>query len=343
MIEQAMIFALGFLLAGLVALAVAPAFWRRAIRLTRRRLEAQVPVAIEEILAERDQLRAQNAVECRRLEQRVAALNHLHTADLSELGRRAAQIVTLEADLAARAQELSVPIAENKRLERELTEVRAEAAAADKALFDAETIYKRQRDEILDRNEALSSLSALAEVRLASLTASENYAKGLERRLATLRAELAKRQIRSREKTQETNQLADLLGAARSDLARVQKNLDVEAARAAELDAIASALRAHGSSAAVTESDENALLRKSINEIGAAMIRFAQMASEPAPPVASEVPKTEANGAGLWIIANGEPPREIGLSAHSTPAEENAAAGEGRGEAETPIEIRNQV
>jgi chromosome segregation ATPase len=344
MIEQAMIFALGFLLAGLVALALVPAFWRRAIGLTRRRLEAQVPVSIQEILAERDQLRAQNAVECRRLEDRAAALNRVHAVDLSELGRRAVQIVTLEADLAARAKELSVQIAENKRQERELAEVQAEAAAADKALFDAEAIYKRQRDEILDRNEALSSLSALAEVRLASLTTSENYAKGLERHLAALRAELAKRQNHLREKTRETNQLADLLGIARSDLTRVQKKLDVEAARAADLEAGMSALRAaRTANAAVAESNENALLRQSIDEIGAAMIRFAQVASEPAPPVASEVPKPETNGAGLWIVAGGEPPREIGLGPHPTPAEENATAGEARDEAKTPLDIRNQV
>ncbi|MGO9004419.1 MAG: hypothetical protein ACLQIQ_15740 [Beijerinckiaceae bacterium] len=392
MIEQAMIFALGFLLAGLVALALAPAVWQRAIRLTRRRLEAQVPVSIEEILAERDQLRAQNAVECRRLEDRAAALNRLHAADLSELGRRAAIIAALEADWAVLVQERAAPMAENKRLERELAETRAEVAAADKALFDAEAIYKRQRDEIQDRNEAISSLAALAEVRLASLTASENYTKGLQRHLAALRTELANRQRQSGEKANERNQLADLFVIARSDLAKVQKKPDVEAACVADLEASLSAVRAGrtadaalvrgldlevetgdtalqgaldaelrrceeleselamlrrvdaASPPAAVESAENALLRQSISEIGAAMIRLAQTASEPVPPAACEMPKTETNGAaGLWIVANGELPHEIGLAPRPSPAEEIITTGEGRDDTETPLDIRSQA
>jgi chromosome segregation ATPase len=244
MIEQAMIFMLGFLLAGLLALALVPAFWRRAIALTRRRLEAQVPVSVHEILAERDQLRAQNAVECRRLEDKAAALNRRHAADLSELGRRATKIVALEAEMSAFVEEGKVPITENLLLQRELAEVRAEAAAADKALFDAELIYRRQREEIRDRDETLSSLSALAEVRLTSLTASENYAKGFERQVATLRAELAGVQNRASEKTREASELTNLLATTRSDLAKTQKKLVVETSRAADMEANVSALRA---------------------------------------------------------------------------------------------------
>ncbi len=79
-----MIFALGFLVAGLVALAFAPAFWRRANRLTRRQLEMQIPLSVQEILAERDQLRAEFAVERCRLEQRTEHLDERHAADLAK-------------------------------------------------------------------------------------------------------------------------------------------------------------------------------------------------------------------------------------------------------------------
>ncbi|MGC2051251.1 MAG: hypothetical protein WA636_07150, partial [Methylovirgula sp.] len=98
-----MIFALGFLFAGLVALAFAPAFWRRANRLTRRRLEMQVPLSVQEILAERDQLRAEFAVGQRRLELRVAEINRAHAADRGELGRRAVEIDALNDNIARRA------------------------------------------------------------------------------------------------------------------------------------------------------------------------------------------------------------------------------------------------
>ena len=68
-IEQTMVFAAGFLLAGLLALLFLPALWRRALRLSRRRLEMQMPLSMDEIVAERDQLRAQFASDRRRIEQ----------------------------------------------------------------------------------------------------------------------------------------------------------------------------------------------------------------------------------------------------------------------------------
>jgi hypothetical protein len=94
-----MVFALGFLVASLMALAIAPAFWRRAIRLSTRRLEMQLPLSPEEILAGRDLLRAEFAVEQRRLEQKAEALNLVHAADMAELGHRAAIIDAQDADL----------------------------------------------------------------------------------------------------------------------------------------------------------------------------------------------------------------------------------------------------
>ena len=99
-IEQAMLFALGFLVASLIALAAAPAFWRRAIRLSTRRLEMQLPLSAEEILASRDLLRAEFAIEKRQLEQKAKALNQVHAADMAELGRRAA-IIDGQDDLVA--------------------------------------------------------------------------------------------------------------------------------------------------------------------------------------------------------------------------------------------------
>src|ERR1700730_9930861 len=102
-----MVFALGFLVAGLFALAAAPAFWRRAIRLSTRRLEMQLPLSPEEILAGRDLLRAEFAVERRRLEQKVEALNLVHAADMTELGRHAAIIAGQDADLRALSRQYS--------------------------------------------------------------------------------------------------------------------------------------------------------------------------------------------------------------------------------------------
>lgn len=139
-----MVFALGFFAAGLIALAVAPAFWARAIRLSTRRLEMQLPLSPQEILAGRDLLRAEFAVECRRLEQKAEALNLVHAADMAELSRRAEIIAGQEADLLALSQQDSERGAELGALERALAETSAELAATAKECYDESGLLTRK-------------------------------------------------------------------------------------------------------------------------------------------------------------------------------------------------------
>src|ERR1700691_226461 len=178
-----MILALGFLFAGLLALAFAPAFWRRANRLTRRRLETQVPLSVQEILAERDQLRAEFAVEQRRLELRMAQTNVAHAADRGELGRRAAEISALQDELAQRAQETHDHSNALAQAEAALSQMSAELGAATKALYDAERLHDRKQDELAKRAQAHEAITALAEERLANHAAAGARASALELRL----------------------------------------------------------------------------------------------------------------------------------------------------------------
>ncbi len=62
-IENIMYFVLGLLVsAGLVALTIMPAVWRRAVRLTKKRIEAATPMTMAEFRADKDQLRAEFAL-----------------------------------------------------------------------------------------------------------------------------------------------------------------------------------------------------------------------------------------------------------------------------------------
>src|ERR1700730_11091102 len=143
-----MVFALGFLAAGLIALAAAPAFWRRAIRLSTRRLEMQLPLSPEEIRAGRDLLRAEFAVERRRLEQKAEALNHLHAADMAELGRRAAIIAAQDADLRALPKQDNKRRAELAALKTALAKASAELAATTKEGYDTSGLIARKDAQI---------------------------------------------------------------------------------------------------------------------------------------------------------------------------------------------------
>ncbi|QCK84388.1 hypothetical protein E8L99_00540 [Phreatobacter aquaticus] len=113
-IETAMVFVLGFLAAALMSLALMGAVWKRAVRLTTRRVENSVPMSMAEIKAEKDQLRAEHAVVARRLEVRAEGLadkvngqaialaqGHETMRDLrSEIAGHVARIGSLEADKA---------------------------------------------------------------------------------------------------------------------------------------------------------------------------------------------------------------------------------------------------
>jgi len=93
MILYIMLVALGFLIATLLALLVAPLFWRRAERLTTRRLEQSMPMSIAETEADRDQLRASYAIVIRRLE---AALSQ----EKMRCARQLVQISRLQMEIA---------------------------------------------------------------------------------------------------------------------------------------------------------------------------------------------------------------------------------------------------
>src|SRR5512136_674294 len=94
-----MYFALGFLVAELVTLLFLPAFWRRALRLSMRRLQMLAPMSMEEVIAERDLLRAEFAVRERRLEQEMEAIKASKAYDLAAIGRHAARVADFETRL----------------------------------------------------------------------------------------------------------------------------------------------------------------------------------------------------------------------------------------------------
>lgn len=96
-----MYFALGVLIATLVALLVLPAVWHRAVRLTTRRVEAAVPVSLFEVQADKDQQRAFFALNQRRLELQGDAMRETIAADATAIEHQRLQIVELERTKAA--------------------------------------------------------------------------------------------------------------------------------------------------------------------------------------------------------------------------------------------------
>src|SRR5690606_1473176 len=73
-IESTMLVALGFLLATLIAVLLAPAYRARAMRLTYKHMRRVMPLTESELLLDRDRLRAHYAVRIHELETKLEKL-----------------------------------------------------------------------------------------------------------------------------------------------------------------------------------------------------------------------------------------------------------------------------
>lgn len=100
MIEQALYFAIGFLVAALAGVVWTPIVSRRATRLAEARARLQAPISERQAIAERDALRAEHAVEQVRLERRLTLAEETSIGLRAEVGRHSVRIIALEADAA---------------------------------------------------------------------------------------------------------------------------------------------------------------------------------------------------------------------------------------------------
>jgi chromosome segregation ATPase len=182
LIEQAMIFTLGALVAALLSLLALPAVRRRAERLASRRVALTMPLSMDQVIAERDQIRAEAAVAQRRIELKAEALAETRAGDMAELGRRVVSIVELEAALAAKRAEAEALRAALTTATREREEAWGERAGLGKALYDADGRADREVALRRDLEKRHAELNQLAEERRATIA-------GLQTRLMATEAE----------------------------------------------------------------------------------------------------------------------------------------------------------
>jgi len=74
---------------------ISPIIWQRAVSLTKRRIERSVPLTLNEIQADKDQLRAEFAMSTRRLEMSVDELREKASTQIIEINRKRDDIARL--------------------------------------------------------------------------------------------------------------------------------------------------------------------------------------------------------------------------------------------------------
>ncbi len=273
MIQYTMLVALGFLVASLLALVLAPPLWRRAVRLTTSRLQATMPMSPQEIQAEKDQLRAEFAMETRRLELALESARDASAKQLVEINRRKASIKKLRAQI----KELQALADERKNASAVLEQT------VRKKLPELETELNRANTEM---NKRLAEVRELAQSLL-----------GREQDLArtTKLAEDRKRELDLLRKALTEAESPKGTGKALKDIIA-----DLDALRAENKDLkkqLAAGVRPSASTADL--SDENVvLLRDEMHKLADQILEHAETSSDPQGKASSAAPKSKAGASG---------------------------------------------
>ncbi|WP_162150961.1 hypothetical protein [Ahrensia sp. 13_GOM-1096m] len=217
-----MFFLLGFLVAGFLALIIAPAIWRRAVFLTRKRIESSIPLTANELQAEKDKLRAEHAIAQRKVEIALSKQREKYSQQASVVANQNEQIKAFKASIAERDAKLS-------EMDEMVSNLRTELSERENALNDTQFGLSTTQAELSARTGEVESLARMykeAEARIASY---EEREKQLELRESTLMATVA--DLRDKRLSDK-----ELVRETRNDSRSQAELLKNERARAKELE-----------------------------------------------------------------------------------------------------------
>ncbi|TPK91469.1 hypothetical protein [Mesorhizobium sp. B2-4-17] len=222
MVQSVLFFALGFLCAGFLALIVAPAVWRRAVTLTRRRIEASIPLTKSEIQADKDRIRAEYAMTTRRLEMNVKALREKAAEQLVEINRGREALKGLAVERTDKNQALAELGAKNEALrqrEEELHQLSERLKETERKLEKRALEFEKL--ELMYDDASFSSSSRQIE-----LVARESELQKLASDIALLRGQRKEADRRHQEIAAESKAVRDALKAEKKRAAELDKKVE---------------------------------------------------------------------------------------------------------------------
>ncbi|UWF67593.1 MULTISPECIES: hypothetical protein [unclassified Brucella] len=270
---------LGVLVAVFVVVLLGPSVWRRAFFLARRQVQAELPITLAEIRADRDGLRAEHAVAVSKLEQLLKL----------ERGKTAEQKVTL----ARQQDELKrIPLLEQNiaRLEKRLGEEEKGAAEArqarDTALEKAE-ILQAELERVQGHYVALESLADTLRIEISAheaensrlmseITEMRHDRKDATARYNELSTQLTAAQTKLKSETRRNGELQQKLEKLISELSDAQEKLERQ--------------NRHGDGALMSADQieiarENAALREEMATLAARMVAVTAEREGPDSPI----------------------------------------------------------
>ena len=236
MFEGLLYFVLGFLASALIALMISPVIWARAVVLTKRRIESSVPLTLNEVQADKDQLRAEFAMSTRRLELSIEELQEKASRQVIEISRKRDELTKL-------ANESREKIRTVEELESRSSDLRSRLAEREDAYARVAADLNKAKADLearaldLDRlQRTVSETRAEADSKRIELVARQTSIEGLSDKTADLEAErqTLKKELQELHDNARTTAVAlenanSQIADADQRLARLQKsNADLE-------------------------------------------------------------------------------------------------------------------
>jgi len=145
-IETIMLVALGFVGALLVGLLVVRGLWTYAVSLGKRRVERRAPSAIAELRADRDRLKAEYAMQGRRLQLRLDDLKTRMAEQMAEASRNRNRIEHLADEVRRRDDEIS-------KRDEDADNLRLQITALERELTDRTELLQQAKDLLQTKEE----------------------------------------------------------------------------------------------------------------------------------------------------------------------------------------------
>jgi chromosome segregation ATPase len=229
MIEPAMYFGIGFLVAALLGLLFVPLVHNRAVRLTMKRLEAATPLSIAEIRADKDQLRAEFAMSTRRLEMSVAQMKTKTTTQLAELGKKTDAINQLKKELGEKTATIFALEARDKTLREQLRATEEEFGIKSGALREAERGLADKESELVKLVAEVGDHSITADNQRVELAALRTQVEAMKVSVAEYERTVKDTELRMIRERGDSDTTAAELAEARSKLGSLgERTTDLE-------------------------------------------------------------------------------------------------------------------
>jgi len=244
-IETIMLVALGFVGALLVGLLVVRGLWTYAVSLGKRRVERRAPSAIAELRADRDRLKAEYAMQGRRLQLRLDDLKTRMAEQMAEASRNRNRIEHLADEVRRRDDKIT-------KRDEDADNLRMQITALERELTDRTELLQQAKDLLQTREEISIELQGKLKVADSKVADQWFIIETLKNDTPPAIADLTgmasskfeSAQQRLRQRIEEMNDLTRQIDEQRQDLSVQQDELTIlreQIKRSREADARATA------------------------------------------------------------------------------------------------------